>query len=158
MLSSSKLSHFLPVVLDGLQAVFRDDAKASVIFIIILVTLDAHSGRAMASEVCCSLGSCHARLDASFDLLFGLHKDVESVFNLLNIAAEAWVDEMLTHFGAEEADANLVEPENDDQSDVESLILFDHHHCQGQRIVQKNCSCVGGGLELEQLGRSDAAS
>jgi len=155
---SSELSQVLALILHGSQPALGDDTVAGVILIlVVLVALPVEAGGPVARHVSCPLSSAHSRLHPCIKLLLGLNEDVESVFDLSGVAAEARVDEMLSNLGTKVAQANLVEPEQDQDSDVERLILLVDHNCERHRIVEHDSSSVGGGLKLQELRRSDDA-
>ena len=65
---------------------------------------------------------------------------------------------MLSDLCTEVANAYLIEPQENYLSDVDGLVFYHDHPSEGQGVVQHYCSCINGGLELEQLGRSYYAS
>lgn len=80
------------MIIIWLKAVLWDNAKARIIFILIIVIALARESRwTMAGEGRSALLSIHAGLDASIDLLLGLNKLVESILYLVSVGNEARV-------------------------------------------------------------------
>ena len=158
----SELVELFSFVLDWFKAILGDDSEAGIVFlfvvILLFITLETDGGRSIAGQVGSSLSCRHARLNSGIDHLLGLRVAVEALLNLFCVAAEARVDQVLSHLSSEERDADLVEPQPDQHADVERLICLVDHHSQSQWVVQQHRSRVQRGLELEDGWRSNDAS